>query len=720
MDNNENEKKIEAGKNTAHVAGKAAAGYFGGAAGRFAYDKVSDTKLGQALERNAGRKIANSPVGNVNKKLNDTGVVDAADKAMPLGQKGKTDKIPESLKRNKANQRKNTSFLKRFGGFGSSEDNDTDSNVSTEASDETAADNLAVIVRNAKKIKTILVIALPVIFVLIIFIILFSIVGYIGNLFGIVGDDNNNNNQSMTNPNSSQYQNEMRYYEKLDEVVKKYEEKCGVIIDKNYIHAVLIYAQNSYDDFFSQQFDFENLENNQESNEIDYSSLAGKVETVANLMVENCYVDYEIDGSFYNRLKNSSFFKDYYKEKLKKNDEDVILHSIFDLASIGTTIFETESNELFIRDDLKVDVVHNAYALETLTYGDFVKGSAYAYSLDSNITAAPERVKAYMVAINTKSLKNSGYNTEHSSISLKATENWYCSIDEGCHKVTDVNGTYLVTGGVDKESKDNNVLYNGKYYYKTPASSLIKSQLNTIYNEIKGNVVISDNGLTDVNLDNLNTSTGNNYTSMITNTYVGSTVTNISENNYTSGVNFLNVNVKTSAIFYDQNDYTDRKFCGRSGRTIATSGCGVTAMAIVASTLLDSNTYNPNYMMNNAYSWGYCGKGIEGTSSGFFSRQANSLKINYQRVNKNGDLNKVISALATGKSLVIANVTKGTFTNSGHYIVLGGLNSDKEQVYVYDPYNKVNKEKRNSGNGWYSFNDVIAKEARYFYIFTKG
>ena len=88
----EKAEKQEAGKNTAHVAAKGAATYFGGAVGGRAYDALSRTKAGQRLENTAGKVISKTPgLGQINKKLNDTGAVNAADKAINAlnGQKTK-------------------------------------------------------------------------------------------------------------------------------------------------------------------------------------------------------------------------------------------------------------------------------------------------------------------------------------------------------------------------------------------------------------------------------------------------------------------------------------------------------------------------------------------------------------------------------------------------------------------------------------------------------
>ena len=65
--------KQEAGKNTAHVAAKGAATYFGGSVGGRAYDALSRTKAGQRLENTAGKVIAKTPgLGQINKRLNGT------------------------------------------------------------------------------------------------------------------------------------------------------------------------------------------------------------------------------------------------------------------------------------------------------------------------------------------------------------------------------------------------------------------------------------------------------------------------------------------------------------------------------------------------------------------------------------------------------------------------------------------------------------------------
>jgi hypothetical protein len=82
-------------------------------------------------------------------------------------------------------------------------------------------------------------------------------------------------------------------------------------------------------------------------------------------------------------------------------------------------------------------------------------------------------------------------------------------------------------------------------------------------------------------------------------------------------------------------------------------------------------------------------------------------------------LNLVLKHLSQGH-LVIVRIGPGHFTGGGHYMVLGGVDPETKKVYVYDPNNGSNSKWRKTGNGWYSFNDIIVKEAYNFYIIWKG
>ena len=74
----------EEGRKTAHTAGKAAATYFGGAAGNKIYDLASKTKLGRGIENAAGKVIQHSPAKHLANVANKTGALDVADKGINI------------------------------------------------------------------------------------------------------------------------------------------------------------------------------------------------------------------------------------------------------------------------------------------------------------------------------------------------------------------------------------------------------------------------------------------------------------------------------------------------------------------------------------------------------------------------------------------------------------------------------------------------------------
>lgn len=79
----EKQKEEEAANKTAHVAGKAAATYFAGPLGAKAYDELSKTKMGQNLENQMGKRLQKDRRANrAAQRLNDSGALDAADKAI--------------------------------------------------------------------------------------------------------------------------------------------------------------------------------------------------------------------------------------------------------------------------------------------------------------------------------------------------------------------------------------------------------------------------------------------------------------------------------------------------------------------------------------------------------------------------------------------------------------------------------------------------------------
>lgn len=79
------EQEKEASKKTFKTAAKGAATYFAGPAGGKAVDAISKTKAGQQIINKGGEALNKIPgIGKASKKLNDSGALDAADKAIDL------------------------------------------------------------------------------------------------------------------------------------------------------------------------------------------------------------------------------------------------------------------------------------------------------------------------------------------------------------------------------------------------------------------------------------------------------------------------------------------------------------------------------------------------------------------------------------------------------------------------------------------------------------
>lgn len=158
--------------------------------------------------------------------------------------------------------------------------------------------------------------------------------------------------------------------------------------------------------------------------------------------------------------------------------------------------------------------------------------------------------------------------------------------------------------------------------------------------------------------------------------------------------------------FY-QIDYPNASY-GSYG-TIATHGCGTTAMAMVVSTYLKAK-HDPVELTKYACSNGYCSDA--GTSHAFFEAAAKKYKLGVDvKVTSKSD--DILAYLNKGNTLVIALVGNGTFSQSGsgHFILLSG--SSDGDVMVHDPASKKRTKT-------YNFKSAISSEALKYWIFTPG
>lgn len=128
---------------------------------------------------------------------------------------------------------------------------------------------------------------------------------------------------------------------------------------------------------------------------------------------------------------------------------------------------------------------------------------------------------------------------------------------------------------------------------------------------------------------------------------------------------------------YFQNDYPNDRY---ANGTVATSGCGITCLAMVA-TYLTGHTYLPNELAH--YFGGYGENNIQRLEYG-----AKQLRL---PIRKADNIRQVFAALQEGDVAILLMNHNSIFTQSQHFIVLTGLN-DTGKIMVHDSY-KPNYDK---------------------------
>lgn len=134
----------------------------------------------------------------------------------------------------------------------------------------------------------------------------------------------------------------------------------------------------------------------------------------------------------------------------------------------------------------------------------------------------------------------------------------------------------------------------------------------------------------------------------------------------------------TEVVYFNQLDerYADKPY---GTDNIGGYGCGPTSMSIVVSSLTNE-TVDPVQMARWAYENGYWCSG-SGSYHSLIPGAAKAWGLNVEGCSAS-EGQKIVDALADGK-LVVAIMTKGHFTSSGHFIVLRGVKDGK--ILVADP-----------------------------------
>ncbi|MCQ4640718.1 lysozyme family protein [Blautia coccoides] len=155
---------------------------------------------------------------------------------------------------------------------------------------------------------------------------------------------------------------------------------------------------------------------------------------------------------------------------------------------------------------------------------------------------------------------------------------------------------------------------------------------------------------------------------------------------------------------YLQTDYSDIPYGGGS---IASSGCGPTSFAMIAS-YLTGTAITPV----DAVAW--CGNSYympgAGTYWSYF--EAAAAHFGCGSVRQTSDANEVLQALSTGHP-VISSQSPGLFTSGGHFIVLRGITASGK-VLVNDPNDSATK---NYINHEFDMISEIHSTARAYWIF---
>lgn len=149
-----------------------------------------------------------------------------------------------------------------------------------------------------------------------------------------------------------------------------------------------------------------------------------------------------------------------------------------------------------------------------------------------------------------------------------------------------------------------------------------------------------------------------------------------------------------------QTDYPEA-VCTIAGtpKSVMTSGCGATCVAIVGQYLTGKTALGPAELFQWAYEQGY----YFGDGLGHEALSAMALEFGLRSEWTKTDFGLIEASLVAGKP-VIAHMGPGKFSSeTGHYIVLHGI-TDQGLILVHDPYDPA----RSGDYEW----KVLADEAK--------
>lgn len=123
---------------------------------------------------------------------------------------------------------------------------------------------------------------------------------------------------------------------------------------------------------------------------------------------------------------------------------------------------------------------------------------------------------------------------------------------------------------------------------------------------------------------------------------------------------------------YSQLDYPNKRF---GSGTVATSGCGITSLAMMA-TYLTGHAYYPDELAG--YFGGYGQNNVQRLEYG-----AQQLRL---PIHKADNVREVFAALKSGDVAIILMNHLSIFTETQHFLVLTGINEETGKIMVNDSY----------------------------------
>ena len=216
---------------------------------------------------------------------------------------------------------------------------------------------------------------------------------------------------------------------------------------------------------------------------------------------------------------------------------------------------------------------------------------------------------------------------------------------------------------VDQTIRVYTISYNGEAHFSDHVFALTSDQKNLAANYAQNLSVLLSDGVYQVLSSTEFSATGISYEGVV----------------FTDG--------STQVVYYNQLD--DRwRYEAYGTDDIGGYACGPTAMSIVVSSLT-SETVDPPHMAQWAYENGYwCSK--SGSYHTLIPGAAEAWGLSVEGCTTS-EPQRIVDALADGK-LVVALMSKGHFTSSGHFIVLRGVTAD-EKILVADPSSYQRSEK---------------------------